>query len=356
MYRLRAVSPEPYSVSGVCRLLGKTKQAYYKSHSQVTYDKYAHASIALDYVHSIRSKDAGIGGVKLWRMYQRDFGESHPMGRDSFMTLLSSHGLTLRQKRRRVRTTDSRHGLPTYPNLIKDYVPQAANQLWVADITYIPIVVNAYIQTFCYVSFIMDAYTKEIIGWRVAPTLEACYAIDALQMALERIADKDINDIELIHHSDRGVQYVSSGYVRILQERGIRISMTETGDPKDNAQAERLNNTVKNELLRGMTFHRLQEVEDTLELVIRFYNQERPHMSLNYLTPMEASDYEGVIRKCWYSYREAAIGKSIGQETAIEQEATIANERVSCANEKNVVSLPMFSQGARSGLRPPLTP
>ena len=102
--------------------------------------------------------------------------------------------------------------------------------MWVSDITYIVISDDAYRYHFCYLSLILDAYTEEIVGWSVGPTLDTTYPLEALGMALRRIEGKEVN---LIHHSDRGCQYASREYVNMLNERGIRISMTESGDPKD---------------------------------------------------------------------------------------------------------------------------
>lgn len=112
---------------------------------------------------------------------------------------------------------------------------------------------------FCYLSLVTDYYTKEIVGWCVGDTLEAKFAIEALDMAMRRLDKNTVHDI--IHHSDRGVQYASYAYTSKLRSRGIRISMTECGDPKDNAVAERVNGIIKNELLMGMNFHSIDEVK-----------------------------------------------------------------------------------------------
>ena len=150
-----------------------------------------------------------------------------------------------------------------------------------------------------------DYYTKEIIGWCVGETLEAKFAIEALEMALGRLGGR--RDVDLIHHSDRGVQYASYAYTDILREHNIKISMTECGDPKDNAVAERVNGIVKNELLQGMSFFSIQEVRKALKAAIDFYNNERPHMSLDWRTPAEAALCTGELKKKWTSYREKAI-------------------------------------------------
>lgn len=110
--------------------------------------------------------------------------------------------------------------------------------------------------------------------------------------------------------SDRGCQYASHDYVNILTKNNVRISMTESGDPKDNAQAERINNTIKNELLKGKTFRSLGEVRDAVAKAVEFYNKRRPHMSIDMMTPVEARQYSGPMVKRWRSYREEAITKN----------------------------------------------
>ena len=268
-------------------------------------------------------------------MYQSEFGCDAPIGRDRFCRIIDEHGLKIRLKIRKPRTTDSTHGLPTYPNLIKDFIPTATNQLWVSDITYIAIINDDYHYLFCYLSLILDAYSEEIVGWCVSPTLDTDGPMEALKMALKRIEGKTVN---LIHHSDRGCQYASREYVNTLKEHGIRISMTETGDPKDNAQAERINNTMKNELLKDKAFHNIHEVIAAVSVAVDFYNNRRPHMSIGMMTPVEAAESTGDRDMLWHSYRLEAI-----------------KSRDNLDIPEN--SLPLSScQGSPSGLRPTVNP
>lgn len=291
----------------------------------------------LEYVRSIRQKDPGMGGQKIWYMYKRDFAGNNPVGRDRFADIIDKHNLKIRRKVRKPRTTDSTHGLPTYPNIIKDFIPTGPNQLWVSDITYITIWLDAYRYIYCFLSLILDAYTEEIVGWSVGPKLSTQYPVEALRMALKRI--EGMEKLSLIHHSDRGCQYASSEYVQLLKDQNIRISMTETGDPKDNAQAERINNTMKNELLRGMRFTSIEEVVVAVSKAVDFYNNERPHMSINMMTPAQAAFCEGTIDKMWCSYREKAIREKYDALDIPDN------------------TLPLcIGQGAPSGLRPPVTP
>ena len=204
MRDLRAKDSGRYNVRGLCVLFGKSKQA--------------REEFALEYIRGIRARDPGIGGVKLWHMYRKEFSCDGPIGRDRFCRIIDENRLKVRQRRRKPRTTDSTHGLPTYPNLVKDFIPSAPNQLWISDITYIQVMDGACGYHFCYLSLILDAYSEEIAGWSVGPTLDTEYPIAALRMALKRIEGKDVS---LIHHSDRGCQYASGGYVEMLRRRGI---------------------------------------------------------------------------------------------------------------------------------------
>lgn len=215
-------------------------------------------------------------------MYHKHF-EGNPVGRDRFEDILDKYNLKIRKKRRKTRTTDSRHGLPTYPNQAKSYIPTQINRLWVRDITYIPIYISESKHIFCYPSLILDAYSKEIVGWAVGNTFETGHCIHALRIARKRV--DDTSGKELIHHSDREWQYASKEYTSLLKEYGITISMTENGNPKDNAQAERINNTMKNELLKGKVFYDIKEVKEAVEKAVLFYNTARPHMSINMMTP-----------------------------------------------------------------------
>ncbi len=161
------------------------------------------------------------------------------------------------------------------------------------------------------------------------------YPLNALKMALRRIEGK--NNIHLIHHSDRGCQYASSEYIKLLTDKHILVSMTESGDPKDNAQAERINNTMKNELLKGMRFTSIGEVIAAVARAVDFYNNERPHMSIDMMTPAMAALCEGKITKSWISHREEAVKKR-----ALE----IPENRLPLS----------VVQGSPSGLRPPVNP
>lgn len=291
----------------MCGLLGRSKQSFYKYQEVRVMERHMHEEMAVDFAREVRAQDPQIGGTKIWLMSKKEFPADCSIGRDRFLNLIDRNELKIRQRSRKPRTTDSTHGLPVYPDLTKRLIPQRINQLWASDITYISIQPRNGPRGFCFLSLVLDAYSEEIIGWGVGPTLATCYPIHALKMALLRLKDVPNEQRHLIHHSDRGVQYASAQYIRLLKDNNIQVSMTESGDPKDNAKAERINNTVKNELFKGQEFGSIREVKEALQKAVSFYNERRPHMSLDMMTPREAAQMQGSIKKRWHSYKEDFI-------------------------------------------------
>lgn len=294
-------------MASLCRLFGVTKQAYYKEKRNRNDELAGEEEEVIQFCKSVRELDGGMGGRKLWVMFSKSV---HTIGRDRFESILCANGLKLRQKRRKPRTTDSRHGLPTYPNLVYGVIPKRPDEVWVSDITYVPLYQADGTYVFCYLSLVMDAYTRQILGYSVGLDLSTTYPLFSLQMAMGHRIKEGKSLSGIIHHSDRGVQYASAEYVGCLQRHNMRISMTESGNPKDNPQAERINGTVKNELLKGCTFSRLSEVRDALSKRVPFYNSQRPHMSLDMKTPDEAAGSTGKQHKRWVCYRDMAIEKA----------------------------------------------
>jgi len=214
-------------------------------------------------------------------------------GRDAFIELLRRHGLMVQIKRRRhYKTTDSNHHYHKYDNLIKDIVPSRPNEIWVSDITYVETGEGV-----CYLSLITDAYSHMIVGWAVGPTLETVYPLEALRMAISTIDDGTA--AMLIHHSDRGCQYCSQAYVQELKRHRISISMTQSGDPLENAVAERANGILKTEWLYKMVIPTIEVCRQELKRIILFYNTQRPHMSIGMQTPVVAHAQTGEQKRCW---------------------------------------------------------
>lgn len=295
MSRLVA-KPSGYPVSGLCRLFGVSKQAYYK-HKGDSLAKVIGERFIVEFVNSVRQVNKGIGGEKLWLLYREYFGQRYSVGRDAFKKILAKNELLVRKKRKRVRTTNSSHPYAVYPNLIKDLIIDHPDQVWVSDITYIRTQ-----NGFCFLSLITDAYTRGIVGYQLAPGLDAIHTVNALQGALREFNGNPPDD--LIHHSDRGIQYASVAYTGLLHTNRIRISMSAKGDPKENAIAERVNGILKQEFLNHITFKDIHQVKQVLDKAIEFYNNTRPHRSLDMLTPAQAAKTQGRIKKRWKSYRD----------------------------------------------------
>jgi putative transposase len=189
------------------------------------------------------------------------------IGRDALFNMLSANHLLVRKRKRRIQTTNSYHWLRKYPNLIREFVPTAPNQLWVSDITYWKINTGEHL----YISFITDAYSHKIVGYQVAETMEAIESIQALQMALSHLHRK--SHLNLIHHSDRGIQYCSHAYVKLLQDYDVQISMTENGDPLENAVAERVNGIIKDEYLETYDIDNIKDAKELLKAVVDLLQQ-----------------------------------------------------------------------------------
>ena len=251
----------------------------------------------VDAVRQIRQMDPGIGYYKLWLMSKRMFICDWVPGRDAFLQVLRDFQLT--QKRPKPRhTTNSNHRYHKYKNLIKDIVLTAANQLWVADITYIALAGG----DVCYLHLITDAYSHKIVGWALARTLKAAISMEALKMAVEQAVAMSGSEIlnGLVHHSDRGVQYCCDAYVAMLRAHEISISMCEDYKPTDNAIAERANGIIKVECLyRQKQLHTYEYMQNLITRFIHFYNYHRLHMSIGYKTPAVAHLEQGVQEKMW---------------------------------------------------------
>ena len=250
--------------------------------------------LIISLVEYYRQTQPHIGGRKLHYLLQSKLTAEHQVGRDAFFELLRDNNLLVRKRRMRAITTNSHHWLHKYPNAIIGITLVRANQLWVSDITYIRIGDH-----FVYLFLITDAYSKKIVGWSLADSLEAKHAVDALQMALNQLPDKHE---PLIHHSDRGIQYCSDKYVQILNKHEITISMTEHGDPRENAIAERVNGILKVEWLYDMQLHSIDEAFQAIKKIVHIYNTERPHLSINMLTPEEAHSQAGELQRLWKAY------------------------------------------------------
>ena len=290
--RVKQLYPEECS-RAICYALGYSRQAYYK-HLKIEAGEALEHVIIIKMVKEIRKDMPRIGGRKLFHLLNTQLmAHSIDIGRDKFFSILDNFGLLVRiRKKRKPITTNSNHPFYKYPNLIKQMEILRPNQLWVSDITYISL-----IQKFCYLSLITDAYSHKIVGYCLWMNLKRDGTIKALKMATDSLPNKDKSN--LIHHSDRGLQYCSKDYIDLLTMDSIGISMTENGDPYENAIAERVNGILKGEFALGQSYKGLEQAHEAVLKGINTYNSMRPHASCDYLTPDEAHKIEGKLKSKW---------------------------------------------------------
>lgn len=275
----------------LCRLLGFSPQAYYQYHKSLT-RRTLQEDLVIQQVLYHRIPQPRIGGCKLHEM-MGPFMAEHDIhiGRDLFLGLLRENNLLpVNRKRKQPRTTDSNHWLRKYPDMIRGVSLSRADELWVSDITYIHLTKKR----FGYLSLITDAYSRKIVGFCMNNDLSAEGPVTALEMALMgRTGDQP-----LIHHSDRGSQYCSDIYVNLLKMGTIKISMTQSGNPRDNAIAERVNGILKQELLEEV-YPDIKQARQAAVIAIDTYNRLRPHSSVDMMTPETAHKQKGPIKRRW---------------------------------------------------------
>ena len=214
---------------------------------------------------------------KLVRSLEAEFAKANlKVGRDTLFNVLRKHQMLTLRKKYSSRTTNSLHRFYKYKNIIKDLEVTRPNQVWVSDITYIRT-----IKGFCYLALITDMYSRKIVGYDLSDSLELNGCVRALNKATYQA--KNIN--ELIHHSDRGIQYCSNVYTQILKRNKIAISMTEENHCYENALAERVNGILKDEFYLDQTFTNITHAKSATKNAINLYNQIRLHLSLDFKTP-----------------------------------------------------------------------
>jgi putative transposase len=198
------------------------------------------------------------------------------LGRDKLFDLLREQQMLILPKKRYTQTTMSKHWLRKYPNIIRDILVDRPEQVWVSDITYIKTDEGN-----CYLNMVTDAFSRKIMGYAIADNMDARNMKEAFEMAIMNRKYKG----SLIHHSDRGLQYCSKEYISIAEKNNIKISMTEKGDPYENALAERMNRTVKEEFGLGRELNSRENAKLLVKQAVYIYNKYRPHLSLKMKTP-----------------------------------------------------------------------
>lgn len=263
------------TITGLCQIFGYSRQAYYKSLNTVV-KRQENEQAILQRVHQIRTRQPRVGTRKLYRMLA-------PMGltigRDRLFDLLRGQGLLISRKRKRPYTTMGWHHYHKHPNLIKHLEITAPDQVYVSDITFLP-GIN---RRFYYLALITDAFSRKIVGYDLSEDLTTDSSLRALNMALRPLT----GNIELIHHSDRGLQYCAHAYVNRLNDRGVKISMTDHDHVYENALAERVNGILKNEFLLDRAHASLALAKKHVDEAIYIYNHERLHMSIEWKTPQQ---------------------------------------------------------------------
>jgi transposase InsO family protein len=270
-------------------LFGWNRQVYYRSinRSKTSRNK---AEQVVELVERIRIKMPKLGGKKLYFLLNEPLKELK-IGRDKFFNILRANHLLITPKRSYHMTTNSHHRFRKHKNLVLDYQVTKPNQVWVADITYIGNRKNP-----SYLSLITDAYSKKIVGHYVSENLTTEGSLLALKQAIK---NTKLKDKSLIHHSDRGLQYCSDEYQKILEKNNISCSMTQNSDPYENAVAERINGILKQEFdvdkFDVETKIKRKIVEESIEI----YNELRPHFSNHYLTPNQMHQQENLKIKTY---------------------------------------------------------
>jgi putative transposase len=300
-----------YSLALLSLLSGYSRQAYYKRRL-LSEQQPLKEELIIQQVLEYRHLQPRLGGRKLY-LLAGPFMKRHQMnmGRDAFFTMLRNYDLLNKRHRSKPRTTDSSHRMKKYDNLIVGMTPSRSDQLWVSDITYLSLTHKD-----AFLSLVTDAWSRKIVGFHVSNSLSAEGTIRALQMATGNREELQ----GLIHHSDRGTQYCSGQYVKELTDHKISISMTQSGDPRDNAIAERVNGILKMELLQPV-FTDLQAAIESVTQAVNIYNYLRPHSSISMLTPALVHGRNMKVRRCWKNYypttKEPAIAAVIHKKEVV---------------------------------------
>ena len=253
-----------------------SRQNYYKSRKSRR-RRQVDEHLVRDLVHAERAVQPRLGGLKLHCILRPELEAAGlSIGRDRFFEVLGNQRLLLEPLPRAPRTTQSQHSLPVFRNWVKEQEVTGSNQVWVSDITYLRTR-----QEFAYLSLITDQYSRKIVGYHLAATLEAQDTLQALEKALLELPD----GVCPIHHSDRGSQYCSHEYVNRLESRGLSISMTEANHCAENSLAERVNGILKQEYYLKHEFRTLKQARKGVDEAVYLYNTRRPHRSLQLRTP-----------------------------------------------------------------------
>lgn len=258
-----------------CGLFGIDRQVYYRSKQRAKVSQQV-ATQVVAMVQQVRMRMPRLGTRKLYHILKKSL-RAMGVGRDRLFAIMKANHLQIVPKRRYHITTDSHHRFRKHKNLIEFLDINRPEQVWVSDITYIGTRSHP-----MYLSLVTDAYSKKIMGFNVSKSLNAAGAISAMKQALN---SREYSKQQLIHHSDRGLQYCCDAYQSLLTNNDVKCSMTESYDPYQNAVAERVNGILKHEFILGITTNDLNLMKKLIGQSIHIYNHERPHWSCWMNTP-----------------------------------------------------------------------
>ena len=262
----------------MCIFWGVSRQAFYKDRTKIK-EKTDQRNFILTEVRNLRKDHVRLGTLKLMSELKEPLRQcGRGFGRDKFFDLLRKHDMLIKRRRRYSVTTNSNHAFYKHKNQLATATISAPDQAWVSDITYLRTR-----EKFVYLSLVTDVYSRKIIGWDVSNSLAVEGATNAVKMALRNCSGTK----DLIHHSDKGIQYCCHAYTNLLSEKGVRISMGEAGNCYDNAIAERVNGILKDEYLLDSEFLTQQHAIQAVKEAVYLYNYKRPHWSLDLRKPAE---------------------------------------------------------------------
>lgn len=288
------------SVELLCRLFGKSRQAYYKVKSHADQQATWHGQI-LTYVRQEREDQPRLGVDKLQHMLGQH--QDIHIGRDALYNLLRANNLLVRRAKKYRPPTTNGDGISIYPDLRKTLQVSKIHQLWSADITYLSVRKGR--AKHCYATFVVDEYSHLIVGYIITKDMTALSTLQALKMAVDR--EQPPEDNSLVFHTDRGSQFKSTAFQNYLADHKIRPSMTQDGKPEDNPVSERLNGILKEELLDGDIFEHYEQARQMVSRAVHIYNTRRPHRSCQMLTPQQAhAKGSGPLKKLWKQRKKTA--------------------------------------------------
>lgn len=302
-------------VGHLCKLFGRTRHAFYEK-AWYKQKRYNDEQVVVELLIALK-REIPVQSTKSIYLVLKPTLHTHgiTIGRDSLHQIRERHNLLNRPRKRYYKTTDSFHRFYKYPNRIRNLSITAIEQVWVCDITYIRVG-----DQFNFLSLITDAYSHLIVGYCLYPTLAAEGCLIALRMAIGTLRGSGHG---LIHHSDRGIQYCCDQYTETLKKYTIESSMTENGDPYENAIAERLNGLLKHNFDLEQTFTCRDLAMQGVDRAINNYNHLRPHQSVSMFTPATAHQFDGELKRCWKNKTYKARDHPVITSSEAERDALL---------------------------------